>query len=311
MSDVSAEYWGAKYFDASFHRAEWQAHPASLARLSRIQKDLMRDDWFAKTYLGGVPAKRAMGVGVGTAQTELSLVRKGYIEHIDLYDISSVGLDHAKAVAESEGFGHRVTCHCADFDNVAVPTDRYDLVTFCASLHHMADLDDTLSKVRNSLKPGGMLWGANEYVGPDRFGFPDEHLKLARSFFRNLPEKFRRHRLPELPLPTVEEVAAVDPTEAPCSSQIVDAVKSHFPGAEIVELYGSFAFMVFWGLNYDALYESEEGANLVRVILAVDRGLVENGELPGYFAHIVAKKDGLQVSPRSVQTSFFRRLVGR
>jgi hypothetical protein len=63
-----------------------------------------------------------------------------------------------------------------------------------------------------------------------------------------------------------------------------------FSEVEITDLYGSFAFMLFWGLNHDALYETPEGAELVELILAMDQGLVECGTLPGYFAHLVARK---------------------
>jgi len=125
----------------------------------------MRDDWFAKTYLNGSPAKR--GLGIGTVDTEFSLLSKGYVEHFDLFDISPVGLDHAKAQAESRGFGDRVTCHCSDISTARLSPDSYDLITFVASLHHMDDLETTLWTANAALKSDGILWAANEYVGPD------------------------------------------------------------------------------------------------------------------------------------------------
>ncbi|MCS6468319.1 hypothetical protein NX865_30775 [Burkholderia thailandensis] len=64
-----------------------------------------------------------------------------------------------------------------------------------------------------------------------------------------------------------------------------------FPALEIMPLYGAFAFMVFWGLNHDALYETPEGTELTRFILGMDRALTDAGILPTYFAHIVAQKN--------------------
>jgi len=289
MSVVS-DYWGRAYFDEAFNRTEWQAHPLSLERLFFIQGERVRERWFAENYLGGKPAARALGVGVGRAETEIGLLVSGMVEHYDLYDVSHVGLEHAKKLAEKAGLGDRVTCHCVDITSAKLGVDKYDLVTFVASLHHIANLEETLWAINRALKLSGVIWAANEYVGPDRFGYPEEHLRVVRAFHASLPARFRKHGFPELDLPTSEEVAAADPSEAPCSSLIVPTMRKIFPRLDVTELYGSFAFMLFWGLNHDALYESEEGAELVRIVLAMDQALVEAGTLPSYFVHMVARK---------------------
>lgn len=303
MSTV-ADYWGAKYFDQSFNRAEWQAHPLSLERLVSIQDGSMRDAWFARTYLGNKPAKRAMGIGVGRAETEIGLLVNGYVEHYDLYDVSPVGLEHAAANAKAAGLGDRVTCHCVDVSQIELPRDHYDLITFVASLHHMTNLEGLLRSLNAALNEKGLLWAANEYVGPDRFGYPEEHLRIVRAFHASLPERYRKHGDPVLHLPTPADVEKADPSESPCSSQILPTMSRLFPQLDIVDLYGSFAFMLFWGLNHDALYETEEGAELVRTVLALDRALVETGALPGYFVHLVARK-ATPLQQRVMQAGIF------
>jgi SAM-dependent methyltransferase len=287
---TTADYWGSRYFDASFNRMEWQAHPHALERQFKLQGGMMREDWFAKNYLGAHPAKRALGIGVGRAETEIGLLVKGYVEHYDLFDVSPAGLQYAKEVATDLGIGDRITCQCCEIGAVTLPPEQYDLVTFVASLHHMARLEETLWAVNHALKTEGILWAANEYVGPDRFGYPETHLALVRAFFSGLPKRFRKHGLEILPLPTPDEVAANDPTEAPCSSQIIPTMQGIFPRLEVKELYGSFAFMLFWGLDHDALYETSEGSDLVKLIMTMDQGLVDSGVLPGYFAHLIARR---------------------
>lgn len=288
--DQSSAFWGARYFDQAFQRAEWQAHPYALERLARILGGRMRDQWFAETYMGSKPAKRAIGIGVGRAETEIGLLVKGHVEHYDLYDISPVGLDYAKNVAERNGVGDRVTCHCADITKVDLPRDTYDLATFVASLHHMADLEATLWAVNGALRSEGLLFAASEYVGPDRFAYPEEHVRIARAFHRSLPDHLRKHRHPELLLPTAADVEAADPSEAPCSSQIMTTMARLFPRSEVTPLYGSLAFILIWGLDQDALYDTPDGRELMRFVLGMDQALVEAGVLPTYFAHIVARK---------------------
>jgi SAM-dependent methyltransferase len=284
------DHWGKQYFDPAVHRAEWQNHPATQKRLWTLQNGLSRDDWFATRYLNGKPAARAISIGAGRGETEIQLLLKGHIEHFDLYDVSPLGLEFAKETAEKLGFGERVTCHCADISKVYIPTSTYDIVLFAASLHHMADLEGILWKLNDALTDNGMIWALNEYVGPDRFGYPEEHLALVRAFHGRLPARFRKHGDPVLRVPTTAEVEAADPSEAPVSSQILTAVNAMFPRSEKLELYGSFAFMLFWGLNHDELYDSEDGKELAQLIVDMDKKLVDLGILPGYFAHIAAHK---------------------
>ncbi len=289
MLNKTAEHWGANYFSVSFNRQEWQAHPLTLERQFKIQDNQMREVWFAKKYLSR-PAKRAIGIGVGRAETEIALLENGAVEHYDLFDVSPVGLEYAMSCARDKGFAHKVTCHCRPIMEAGLSPDTYDLATFVASLHHMQPLEDVLLVVKRSLKDTGLIWCANEYIGPDRFNYPTEHAGVARSFYQEIPSVLRNKWHPTLPGPTPEEVEAVDPTEAPCSSRIEETMRRLFPRFEITSLYGAFAFILFWGLNHDALYETPEGNELVRFILAMDVALEKSGILPPYFAHLVAWK---------------------
>jgi SAM-dependent methyltransferase len=290
MLEKTADHWGEMYFSQSFNRQEWQAHPLTLQRQFELQGSKMREAWFSDKYLRSRPARRAASFGAGRAETEIELLKLGSVEHFDLYDVSPVGINYAKGRAEELGFGHKVTCHVGPISEADIPANTYDLVTFVASLHHMEPLDATLKKANRALADGGMIWCANEYIGPDRFGYPAEHVKIAEAFFMQIPAHLRNPWHKRLILPTVEQVAGVDPTEAPCSSQIEPLMRRRFPHFELLPLYGAFAFVIFWGLNHDALYETGEGRELVRYILTVDKALTDSGVLPTYFAHIVVNK---------------------
>ncbi len=290
-NQTAADYWSSNYFSESFNRSEWQAHPYALARLKSLLDDKVREQWFADTYISDRTVKRALGIGVGRAETEIGLLATGKVEHYDLWDISPVGLEHAKAVATSHGWGDRVTCHHGDFSSFDLKPDTYDLVTFVASLHHFSDQPDILGKVRQGLKPGGLLWAANEYIGPDRFDYPPEHKRIAELFHARLPESLRKHGLPQIIFPTAAEVEAADPSESPASSQIVDAMRTVFPNSKVVSLYGCLPFTLFWGLNHDALYDTIEGRELVRFVMDMDVALTDAGVLPAYFAHLIGWRD--------------------
>ncbi|NSY71875.1 class I SAM-dependent methyltransferase [Agrobacterium tumefaciens] len=286
----SASYWSAAYFDTSAIRSEWQAHPMSLARLYRLQGGDAREDWFFKKYLLSQPVERAASVGAGRAETEVQMILKGHVQHFDLYDISPDGIDSAKATLEKYGLGDRITCHVVTPGVPTLPKSQYDLVLFVASLHHMPELPKTLISAVNGLRVGGHLWCVNEYVGPDRFYYPVHHVEIAARVHSRLPAEFRKHQLDFIELPTPEQVATADPSEAPTSSQILPTMRAMFPSVDVKELYGAFAFIIFWGLQHDALYDTEEGRVLVRHLLEIDEVLAESRFMPSYFAHIVVRR---------------------
>lgn len=286
----SASFWSAAYFDTTAIRSEWQSHPMSLERLHRLQGGNFREDWFFKNYLKSQPIKHAASIGAGRAETEIQMILKGHVNHFDLYDISPHGINSAKETLERHGLGDRVTCHVVEPGVPVLPRESYDLVMFVASLHHMPELPKTLVSAVDALRDGGHLWCVNEYVGPDRFNYPKSHVDVAARVHSRLPAEFRKHQLDFIELPTPEQVAAADPSEAPTSSQILPTMRALFPDMEVKELYGAFAFIIFWGLQHDVLYETEEGRILVRHLLEIDEILAETKVLPSYFVHIVVKR---------------------
>jgi hypothetical protein len=96
--------------------------------------------------------------------------------------------------------------------------------------------------------------------------------------------------VPELTFPTAEEVIAVDPTESVHSSDIPRAINSTFRKVETLYTYGTFAFILFWGLLHDALYEAPMGAEFVETVMDIDAMLIDTGRIPHYFAYFVAEK---------------------
>jgi hypothetical protein len=52
----------------------------------------------------------------------------------------------------------------------------------------------------------------------------------------------------------------------------------------------AFAFILFWCLLHDALYESSIGRKFVAAVLYIDTMLIDSGQLPHYFAYYVAIK---------------------
>jgi SAM-dependent methyltransferase len=294
----TAEHWDRAHFSPEVQRAEWQNHPLARERMIRLLGGRIRERWFTENYLPASGVARGLGIGVGTAATEMEILRSGAVEHFDLWDVSSASLEAVRQHAAGFGAADRITTHLGDIQTADLGDNRYDVITFIASLHHIENLDGVLEQCHRALKPGGVLWAA-EYVGPDRFDFPAEHTALARDLFFGLDPDLRKSWEPVLRFPTRQEVIDVDPTESIHSADIPSAIQRHFDQVEETPTYGSFAFIMFWGLNHDAIYQRPEGESLVRAILAIDEALIDSGKLPHYFRHIVARKlISREASPR-------------
>ena len=265
-------------------RGEWSYHPGAKARLHKLLGFGTREEWFWTKYLRGRSNLAGIGIGVGLAQTELSLVSTGAFVSYDLYDVSAGALAAARHSAAEMGIGDKINCRCEDIHAVDLAPESYDVVTFIASLHHIEDVAGILAKCKRALKPGGLLW-AVEYVGPDRFQYPDEHTEFAKRFYRSIHPGLKKLWVPELTFPTVSEVISVDPTESVHSSAIPGAIAATFAKVDVLHTYGTFAFILFWGLLHDALYESPLGLEFVDTVMDIDALLIDGGKLPHYFAY--------------------------
>lgn len=294
-SDAAAEHWDryAELYLApggTVNRAEWLLHPVvrSRHRERRGGRDIV--DWFATDVLGDRQIRRAAGIGSGSASFELGLLASGAVERYELFEVSTTSASLARSLATQLGVAHRVNFWTVDMNEVELQSESYDLITFVSSLHHVSQLEPVCQRMRAALRPGGLLF-ATEYVGANRFAFPPQHNAFARSMYRVL-ESGLTCGATELPQPDPAEVERADPSEAVHSQEILDVLRDLFDRVEVHPMDGCLPFTLWWGLNYDALYDTVRGQDLVELICDLDTALTAAGALPVYFADVVAHVDG-------------------
>lgn len=285
--DITAEHF---HDGVNTRREEWQTHPATIAQRRRLLGDRETAEWLVERLPERI--NRALGAGCGTAVFELGLLERGAVEHFDLFDVSSTSLASATARAEQLGVADRITTHCGDL--LDAPADNYGLVTFVNSLHHALDVATTVEFAHQLLAPGGVLF-ADEYIGPRRFGYPPEHADLVKALYRALAPELRC-QWPELPQPDPIDVAAADPTEAVQSDLIVEAVHSQFADVELAPIYGAVPFILWWGLDHDALWDTQPGRDFAEFVLTLDTVMGRCGALPPYFALLLARRARAAIS---------------
>ena len=279
------EYWATQSASIRPRRDHWEAHPVVKSTMIERRGANGPGDWLARR-LPRVPL-RALSLGAGAGLFELDLVRRGVVTSFDLMDVTPQLMQSASEQAAADGFGDRVRCLTADINRVELEPASYDLVTFVSALHHVENLEHVLEQCRRAIRPGGFFF-INEYVGPNRFAFPAEHVSLARAMYRTIDPRLRIS-LPDLPSPDPRDVVAADPTEAIRSQEILEIVPRYFPAVQVLSLDVCLTLILWYGLNHDALHDTDEGHTLVRWLLDVDRSLVRSGRLPTYHADVLAR----------------------
>ncbi len=288
----TAEYWDtyvARYLAdgaVEINRAEWLAHPVVQDFHRRLRGGMTLEEWLIVNHLSHRHVVPAIGLGAGVGSFELNLVAHGVVRSVELVDVSPLAVEQAAQTAQRLGMEDRVVVRCQDQASLTLADDSYDLVTFVSSLHHVTDLESTMNAVRRALRPGGVLF-ANEYIGPNRFAFPSSDVAVARSVYRLL-DPHHRGPWPELPLPNPDDVAKSDPTEAAHSEEIIACLKRHFEHVQLLPFFGALLYPLWTGLNHDRLFETPSGAEVVATLLTLDAALGRSGQLPPYFAVMVA-----------------------
>lgn len=267
-NDATARSKAAKYWDTQKSRpggapaVAWWQSPAVVRHLNRklcgeeidgFAAGLRR--WFARE-IGSGKVERGVSVGCGTGGKELAFIKDGLVDRFDLYEISEVRVATGREIFRKAGLEGKVAFSLQDAFLDWTP-QRYDIVHWDNSLHHMMDVHDAVKWSRTVLKPGGWLV-LHDFIGASRFQFSDRCYDFAGRARRALPQEYLESGYaPGTYLPTVlprvdrNRLIAKDPTEAADSERIVEAVSTHFPNGAWKMLGGAVYHLGLTGLHWN------------------------------------------------------------
>ncbi len=237
-------------------------------------------EWFSEAY-ARPPFPLGLSVGCGPGLLERDVLSKGICERMEGIDFSEEAIGEARFASEEASLSDRLHYRVEDINALKLPHARYDIVFFHGSLHHIRQIERVLVEVRQSLKPGGVVY-LDEYMGPSRSDWTDDEWGFARSAFDSLPDKLKNRPQLMIPLPLD------DPSESIRSSAIRPIVARHFEIVDERPYGGNILWFVFPCLDMERLRGDSTGA-LSRLI-ALEDHLLERGWVESYFRVIVARK---------------------
>ncbi len=152
---------------------------------------------------------------------------------LDLWEVSAKTAEEGQAEAKRRGIGDRIAYHVGDaFSAVREP---YDLIYWDHSLHHMSDVAQAIRWSARSAKPGGFVM-INEYVGPNRLQISDLEVSRANAFLQ-------RHgvakRIKRSSVISYLKQWRRDPSEAPQSERILNAIVLNLPDVDLRVIGGA------------------------------------------------------------------------
>jgi SAM-dependent methyltransferase len=283
--DRAAEHWSERTLNPSA-RVTWGQVPTIRAHIGRLVAGRPIESpivaLFERAWAEhGLPKPigRAVSIGSGTGHKELALLRAGYVDAWECFEISGARVTEGQARALEAGIGpDRLRLRREDALTAAVAP--CDLVLWSHALHHMPDIRRALDWSLGLLRPGGVIL-VDDYVGPNRFQWSDamlDAIEAARNCLDDrhlvVPEAPDKRFPRRLPRPDPAKVAAADPTESPASADILPALAEKLPGAVVIPLGGA-VFMV--GLSGILTNFTPADEPLLRALLLYDRELIRAG----------------------------------
>ena len=295
----AAAYWGAEAGSWWVGRGlHWTEHVLVQERINtKISGDPMVDsyNYFFEKYLRAVlPVERSLTLGCGDGALERGLAKYNLCLHYEGVDVAHEALRRAEKMAPRDGsssFSYRYM----DLNNLDLNPEHYDLIFGANSVHHVENLEGLFAEVQKALTPAG-YFHLNEYVGPSRFQWTDRQQEIINGLLMVLPQRYRlsvndgatvkQH----LTRPTVEEVKAIDPSEAARSGEIMELLGRYLELVELKEYGGTILHPLLDSIagNFDP--EKEDDRGWLEWLFQAEDALLSAGDVTSDFAVIIARK---------------------
>ncbi len=230
----------------------------------------------------GETVPRALSVGCGSGTVERDALAQGVCEEAVGVDIAQGALETARRLAGELP----VTYLRLDMESETLP-EGFPLVMCVATLHHINNLGPFLENVHASLQEDGVL-ALYEYVGPSRFQWTPQQLRLADDIYGFLPPGYHFNNLPRqtihcLARPEISGMVSGDPSEAVRSSEMIAVVDRYFERLDRREVGGSVLHLLLGGIVENFTPGDPLDTSFIAIAMLLEETLTDAGLLPSDF----------------------------
>ena len=235
-----------------------------------------------------------LSIGCGTGELERGLIKIKCAKVIDAFDIDDESVKTAISLAKKDNIND-INYFVADANKIHLPENKYDLVVAHNAVHHFVELEHILAEINKSLKLNG-IFVIVEYVGPNRFQWTNQQLKIINDLLKLLPDRYKRDADNDLitkPIVTQKTMGGYlreDPSEAIRSSDIVPLIHRYFKVIEERDMGGTILHMLLANIvdNFDI--SKEEDLTLLKLLCYFEKFVIEEKVLASDFKLLIARK---------------------
>lgn len=239
--------------------------------------------WLRRLY-GSPRPKRVLELGCGNGDLVIDLRSTDFADSFHGLDLAEVGLATARRrVAEKDW--DNVTFASADLNHLELQPGCADMVLAQSSIHHVENLEGLFAQVARALAPGRGLFAIHEYVGPNRWQFTTAQMLITNGLLWLMPARLKR-RVGAAPpkqrigRPTVEQMIAMDPSEAVRSAEIEGVFRRFFEVEQRVDHGGGISVLVLDEIISNFRREDPTSVRWMKLVIAVDTFACRTGLVP-------------------------------
>jgi len=230
-----------------------------------------------------LPHARGISVACGRGLKEMALLEAGVVTHFDCYELSETAVLEGREEAGKRKLDERISFHLGDAFKAYIAPESYDCIYWDNAMHHMFDARVAMRWSRDLLAKGGCFF-MYDFVGPTRFQWTDEQVRILKDILESLDDAFflipdSEYMWKKEPnCMSVEEMMRADPSEAADSDSILPAFRECFPTGTAIPLGGLVYVLGLDGI----LVNIPDDSLLLKKMLDIDAMLARQGH--NYFA---------------------------
>jgi SAM-dependent methyltransferase len=235
---------------------------------------------------------KMLSLGCGAGLREIEFAECGDFSTIDALDIARDRIASAKRNAQAKGI-RCVNFVAADAYTHRLDPDHYDAVLCQSFLHHCRNIGTIVDWLRASLKRGGILI-IHDYVGPERFQWTKEQIKLVNRILSRLPSRRKGRAVSNTQRSKVYppgwlRMLLSDPSEAVESRRILPAIRRAFTAVEEKPLGGNVLHPLFKDIAQNFLSADDDTDELLDMIFEAEDNFLARGHESDFLFGVYAK----------------------